>query len=171
MNLRISFACLALILVCASSLSLASKPELAVLSDVPAIEFSTSGWSYTNTSNPFLLTPDYLTNAMIGVSRLKPGQPLLKGGPIITEALTTSEVRETLAARLADKTDLKLETLSIAGHDVVHAVYVQPEKNGEEYAFILNGFVIHVLLLAKPGKYYEEGSRVAAEVVATLRLR
>lgn len=35
------------------------------LTDAPAVEFSTSGWSYANSTNPFLLTPDYLTNAMI----------------------------------------------------------------------------------------------------------
>ena len=48
-------------------------------------------------------------------------------------------------------------------------VYAQPEKNGEEYAFVLNGYVVHILLLAKPGHQYEEGSRAAAEIVRTLR--
>jgi hypothetical protein len=144
---------------------------LAVLTDAPAVEFSTSGWSYTNTSNPFLLTPDYLTNAMIGVSRLKPGHPLFKNGPLITESITGAEVYKVFAAHLADKSDLRVETLQIAGRDVAHAVYRQPEKNGEEYAFVLNGYVVHVLLLAKPGHYYEEGSRVAAEIVRTFRSR
>lgn len=127
----------------------AGRPELAVLTDVPAVEFSTSGWSYTNTSNPFLLTPDYLTNAMIGVSRLKPGQPLLKNGPLITEDITSAEVRKALAAHLVDKSELRMETLQIAGREVAHAVYRQLEKNAEEYAFVLDGYVIHVLLAGK----------------------
>ena len=54
---------------CASTVPGVGQSDLAVLSDSPAIEFSTGGWSHTNTTNPFLLTPDYLTNAMIGISR------------------------------------------------------------------------------------------------------
>jgi hypothetical protein len=170
LSIRTGIAAMGMYLLACSSIGLsAGRPELAVLSDAPAVEFSTGGWSYTNTSNPFLLTPDYLTNAMIGVSRLKPGQPFLKNGPIISEALTPEEMSKALAARLAGKNDLHVETLTIAGRDVAHASYTEPERNGDEYAFPFNGYVIHISLHAKRGRYYEEGTRVAAEILRTLR--
>jgi len=171
-NFKASIAFLALFFFgCASPAQNNVNTGVAVLSDSPAIEFKTGGWSYTNTTNPFLLTPDYLTNAMIGVSRLKPGEPLLKGGPIISTSLTTAEISPLLADRLSSKTDLTLETLTLGGREVVHAIYKDNEKMGQEYAFVLNGFVVHVLLIAKSGSYYEAGSGVVVKIVESIKAR
>ena len=73
-NIRIRIAIVAMCLFFAtrSYRSLAGR-ELAVLSDVPAIEFLRAGGDTRTPKNPFLPTPDYLTNAChaIGVSRLE----------------------------------------------------------------------------------------------------
>jgi len=156
-------------LLCGSAVLAGGRHETTVLSDPPAVEFANIGWSYTNITNPYLLTPDYMTNAMIGVSRLKPGQPFLKDGPIISDTLTPEEMSKALSTRLSGKEDLKVEIIDVAGRRVAHAAYTQPDKIGEEYAFALNGYVVHVLLQAKPGRYYEDGTRAALEIVRTLR--
>ena len=143
---------------------------VAVLSDDPPIEFSTSGWQHTNTTNPFLLTPDSLTNAMIGVSKLRSGD-FYRGndGPRVPDALDTSSIRSMLREELRDKTDLNLSTGSLGGRDVVKALYADGDKLGLEYAFELEGYLISVLLRAKPGAYFDRGTKAANRIVETMR--
>jgi hypothetical protein len=45
------------------------KGNVATLSDDPGIRLETSSWKHSNSSNPFLVMPDQLTNAMVGVTR------------------------------------------------------------------------------------------------------
>lgn len=143
---------------------------VAVLSDEPPIEFSTSGWQHTDTTNPFLLTPDSLTNAMIGVSRLRSGD-FYRGndGPRVPDALDTSSIRSLLREKLRDRTDLKLSTRSLRDQEVAKALYSDGDKLGLEYAFELEGYLISVLLRAKPGAYFDGGTKAANRIVETMR--
>lgn len=172
LSMRVVVAGLAILLfACTSPAPQITQSNVAVLPDRPAVEFSTGGWSYSNTLNPFLLTPDYLTNAMIAVSRLQPGEPLLNGGPIISAPITIDSVRDAVATRTRNKETLTLRTEEIAGRMVVHATYSDGEERREEYAFPLNGYLVHVLLVAKAGNYYKTGSKIAREVVVTFKVR
>lgn len=142
---------------------------VARLEDAPAIQFETSDWDYTNTTNPFLLTPDTLTNAMLGISRLKPGEPLLSDGPAIPADLSPKTISATLAKRLRGKSGLAIKTERIGEREVVAATYTVGGRKGMEYAFEMKGYLVHVLLLAKRGPYFEAGARAARKVVATLK--
>ncbi len=154
---------------CANTPQLVNDHNVATLTDSPAIQFDTSGWSYTNTTNPFLLTPDYLTNAMLGVSRLKPGETLLNNGPTIPSKLYTETIAELLKQKLAGKENLSLSLRPINGKSVVVATYESDSKKGIEYAFPLAGQLIHVLLLASPGAYYQQGKVVSEKLVGSIR--
>lgn len=142
---------------------------MAKLNDTPAIQFATSGWDYANITNPFLLTPDVLTNAMVGVSRLKPGEPFLQNGPPIPTRLTPKTIKAVLAKRLKGKSGLKIKTEKIGGREVAVATYTDGDKKGEEYAFAMHGYLVHVLLLANHGSYFKQGEHVARKVVETIK--
>lgn len=154
---------------CAVAPQLVDDHNVATLTDSPAIQFNTSGWSYTNTTNPFLLTPDYLTNAMLGVSRLKPGETLLNNGPVIPSDLNTESISQLLQQKLSGKENLSVSVRSINEKSVIVATYESDNKNGIEYAFPLNGQLIHVLLLASPGTYYQQGKVVSEKLVGSIR--
>ncbi|NIR28506.1 MAG: hypothetical protein GWN84_04115 [Gammaproteobacteria bacterium] len=155
-----------------SSLSFGAGPQVdqgvVELADEPAVRFRTSGWDHSNTTNPFLLTPDRLTNAMVAVSRLASGQPFLDGGPVIPEALDAKTVRAVLAARLEGKEDLRISTESIGDREIARAAYRDGGRRCVEYAFEMRGYLIHVLLLARPGAYFAAGTVVARKVIETI---
>ena len=145
-----------------------SETNIVTLSDEPKISFSSSGWSYTDTTNPFLLTPDYLTNAMIGVSRFKVGDELLNNGPKVPATLSAESIQQLMKKRLADKAELSMSHKIVGRHTAIVATYIDGEKQGVEYAFELKGYLIHVLLLAKQGKYFEHGKMVAHKLVESM---
>lgn len=142
---------------------------VAKLSDAPAIQFETSYWDYSNTNNPFLLTPDTLTNAFIGLSRLKPGEPWLNNAARVPVRLDTVTIKAALAKRLGNKTGLRIKAEMIGKREVVVAQYDEGDKRGAEYAFGLRGYLVHVLLIAKRGSYFDSGERVARKLVETIR--
>lgn len=142
---------------------------VARLTDAPAIQFEMPEWDYANTSNPVLLTPDTFTNAMLGISRLKPGEPFMSDGPTIPADLNPKTIRALLAERLRDTSGVKIKTERIGNRDVVVATYTAGDQKGMEYAFEINGYLIRVLLLAKPGHYFDAGTRAARKVVSTLK--
>jgi hypothetical protein len=143
--------------------------NVATLLDDPGIKFETSGWKHSNSSNPFLLTPDQLTNAMVGVTRLAPGQPFLTNGPVIPKTLDAATVQVLLAERLRGKAKLSVSTESIGGRQVAVARYADPNTRRVEYAFALKDHVVHVMLIAKEGRYFDSGNQVARRVVQTLK--
>jgi len=143
--------------------------NLATLSDAPGIKFETSGWKHSNSSNPFLLTPDELTNAMVGVSRLRPGTPFLTNGPVIPKSLDAATVQVLLSERLRGKSNLSVSTETIGGRQVAVARYSDPYSRRIEYAFALKQHLVHVMLIAKEGRYFDSGNQVARKVVQTLK--
>jgi hypothetical protein len=143
--------------------------NVATLADAPGIKFETSGWKHSNSSNPFLLTPDELTNAMVGVSRLRPGQAFLTNGPVIPKTLDAPTVQVLLAERLRGKSNLSVSTETIGGRQVAVAKYSDPYTRRVEYAFPLKEHLVHVMLIAKEGRYFDSGNQVARKVVQTLK--
>lgn len=91
------------------------------LSDAPSAVFNTSGWSNTNSSNPVILTPDLLTNAMIGVSRLAKGQPLLRSQVTVPESLDVESIRKAVNERLRGKANLSINVIEILSLDGRHS--------------------------------------------------
>jgi len=144
------------------------RGNVATLTDSPSIRFETSGWSHSNTTNPFLLTPDKLTNAMVGVTRLRPGQPFLTDGPVIPKSLDAATVQVLLAERLRSK-HATVSTETIGGRAVAVAKYADAYTRRVEYAFPLKDHVVHVILIAKEGRYFDSGNAVARKVVQTLK--
>lgn len=138
------------------------------LSGQPAITFHTSGWSYTNTENPFILTPDYLTNAMVGVSRLQPGQPILRNGSPVPEQINESTIRRVFEQKLGFESALVIDTQIIGPRAVVVASYSDEEKYRQEYGFELGGVLLHVVVVANHGHYASEAERVARTVIETM---
>ena len=143
--------------------------NVATLTDAPGIRFETSGWSHSNSSNPFLLTPDQLTNAMVGVTRLGPGQPFLTNGPVIPKSLDAATVQVLLTERLRGKPNVTVSTETIGGRQVAVAKYADAYTRRVEYAFPLKEHVVHVMLIAKEGRYFDSGNQVARKVVQTLK--
>jgi hypothetical protein len=145
--------------------------QVVHLEDSPAVEFSTSGWAYTNSANPFLLTPDDLTNAMVGVSRLRKGQSFLKDGPVVPEQLDLAAIEKVLSERLKGKEDLEITSGSMDKREMVFARYKQGERRALEIAFALKEHLVHVLVLAKEGRYHERAERVAINVAKTMKAK
>jgi hypothetical protein len=145
------------------------KGNVAFLRDDPGIRFETSGWKHSNSSNPFLLTPDQLTNAMVGVTRLPPGRPFLTNGPVIPKSLDAATVQVLLAERLRGKPNVKVSTETIGGRQVAVAKYADAYTRRVEYAFALKEHVVHVMLIAKAGRYFDSGNQVARRLVQTLK--
>lgn len=141
------------------------------LNDVPAVEFSTSGYSYTNTTNPFILTPDTLTNAMIGVSRLKVGEAFLRSETKVPTSLDTNSIRRALTERLKDKDNLNVVTKVINNRNIVIANYNDKNKLSIELAFKLKGHLVHILLKAKKGQYFNHATYVATNIVKTIKAK
>ena len=146
-----------------------SNDGIVTLTDSPAIQFSASNWGYTNISNPFFLTPDYLTNAMVSISRLQPGEALLHEGPIIPDNVNTETLLKLQAKRLVGKNNLEIIQATMSGHSIALATYSDPEKKHLEYSFVLNGTVIYILVVAKEGDYYNSSKLVAENVIKTMR--
>jgi hypothetical protein len=145
------------------------KGNVATLTDDPGVRFETSGWKHANSSNPFLLTPDQLTNAMVGVTRLRPGQPFLTNGPVIPKSLDAATVQVLLAERLRGKPNVSVSSETIGGRQVAVAKYADAYTRRVEYAFPLKEHLVHVILIAKEGKYFDSGNQVARKVVQTLK--
>jgi hypothetical protein len=143
--------------------------NVATLNDAPSIRFETSGWKNSSSSNPFLLTPDQLTNAMVGVSRLRPGQAFLTNGPVIPKSLDAATVQVLLAERLRGKPNVSVSTETIGGRQVAVAKYADAYTRRVEYAFPLKDHLVHVMLIAKDGRYFDSGNQVARKVVQTLK--
>ncbi len=158
-----------LLAICAHAAEPTVTNGVARLTDAPAIQFEMPEWDYANTSNPVLLTPDLFTNAMLGISRLKPGEPFMNDGPTIPADLNPKTIHALLAKRLRDTPGVKIKTERIGDREVVVATYMAGDQKGMEYAFEMNGYLIRVLLLAKPGHYFEAGARAALKVVSTLK--
>lgn len=168
------FAFLLALSGCVTNPSIPAPPrvdsnQIVHLNDSPAVEFSTSGWSYTNTTNPFLLTPDYLTNAMLGVSRLRKGEALPNNGPLVPNEMNSDSIKSVLSERLKDKSNLRIETKVINNREVVVASYSQNNKQGFELAFQLKENLVHILLLANEGQYYNQGEKVAYNIAKTIK--
>jgi hypothetical protein len=155
--------------VTAAAQELRVKGNVATLADEPGIRFETSGWSHSNSSNPFLLTPDRLTNAMVGVTRLGPGQPFLTNGPVIPKSLDAATVQVLLTERLRSKPNVTVSTETIGGRQVAVAKYADAYTRRVEYAFALKEHVVHVMLIAKEGRYFDSGNQVARKLVQTLK--
>lgn len=156
---------------CVSNFSRADNSGMAYLSDGPIpIEFSTSGWSYTNTTNPFLLTPDYLTNAMVGVSRLKPGESI-PNGPVISGDLSVSSLMTLLKEKASKYDNASILQKSTNGKAVAISKYKNDSRHVIEYAFELNGVLIHILLSAKDMNYFQKGQVVAYNIINTIKVR
>ena len=153
---------------CASTEPRVSERGFATLHDEPRITFHTSGWSYTNTTNPFLLTPDYLTNAMEGISRFKVGDSLLQNGPVVSEPINKEAIRELLNERKKSEDDLVITDKQIGSHDVVVAEYSDEEKIRKEYALELNGFLLHILVVANHGNYSSSAEAVVQRIIETV---
>jgi hypothetical protein len=143
--------------------------NVATLMDEPGIKFETSGWKHSSSSNPFLLTPDQLTNAMVGVTRLGPGQPFLTNGPVIPKTIDAATVQVLLAERLRGKSKVTVSSETIGGRQVAVAKYADAYTRRVEYAFPLKDHVVHVMLIAKEGRYFDSGNQVARKVVQTLK--
>jgi len=139
--------------------------QVVTISDAPAVAFHKADWSYANTTNPFLLTPDSLTNAMIGVSRIEKGRPLLRGPSIVPATLDVASIRAALLDRLTGRPNLSIYVETIGEREVVVASYGDASRASLEYAFEYNGYLAHVLLSAKPGSYFDRGKVVATGVV------
>lgn len=142
------------------------------LTDAPTVSFTVGDWQASNTSNPLLLTPDLLTNALLAVSRLQPGQSLLADGPDIPARLDTDTLKGLMSERVAAKGATSIRTHQMGRYQVVMADY-QKSADGvlrqyREYAFILNGMVVHLLLVATPGRYYESGVHEAETLIQSL---
>lgn len=142
------------------------------LTDAPKVSFAVGGWQAGDTSNPLLLTPDLITNAMLAVSRLKPGEALLADGPDIPAGLDTDTLKSLMSERVASKGATSIRIHPMGRYAVVVADY-QKSADGvlhqyREYAFVLNGGVVHLLLVAKPGPYYASGNKVAEKVIESL---
>jgi hypothetical protein len=152
-----------LTIACAQLPSVTS--EVAVLSDSPAATFNISGWSYTNTTNPFLLTPDSLTNAMVGVSRLPKGSRILRSSVVVPASLDISSIQVAMAERLRDKSQPTITTEKIGDRQVVVARYTDRNAEVVEYAFEFANHMVLVLLRAKSGPYFRDGAMVARKVV------
>jgi hypothetical protein len=110
------------------------EKQVVHLEDSPAVEFSTSGWAYANRTNPFLLTPDDFTNAMVGVSRLKKGESFPKDGPVVPEELDLAAIEKVLSERLKGKEDLEITSGSIDKREMIFARYKQGERRALEIA-------------------------------------
>lgn len=162
------FATLILIGGCTSTPMTVDTNNIANLTDEPAIRFNTSGWSYTNTTNPFLLTPDLLTNSLLAVSRLKPGQHFPNDGPAVPNKLNQNAITALLKNKLASKENLVVSIDTINEKSVVVATYSEDGKKVTEYATELNGDLIHVLFMAIPGQYYQQGIIVANRLVGSI---
>lgn len=146
--------------------------DTITLTDAPKVSFAVSGWQAGNSSNPLLLTPDLMTNALLAVSRLQPGDNLLADGPFIPAPLDMETLERMMSERAASKGAFSTRTHQMGRYQVVVADY-QKAMDGvmhqyREYAFVLNGGVVHLLLVAKPGRYYESGTKVAEQVIESL---
>ena len=170
MKLKLIYVIATLLLITRIASAQTVDGNIATLADAPAIQFDTSGWSYSNTTNPFLLTPDYMTNAMLGISRFKPKDFLLNGGPPIPASLDFEIISELLRKRLSQKEDLEIFNKIIGENQVVVAMYSSENQKGIEYAFHVDNRLIHILLLAKKGSYYKQGKIVAEKLVSSLKL-
>ena len=138
------------------------------LSEQPAITFQTSGWSYTSTENPFILTADYLTNAMVGFSRLQSGEPVLRGGPPVPEELNENTIKRIFEEKLGSESSLEIRTQHIGSRSVVVASYGDEEKSRQEYGFELGGALLHVIVVANHGQYAREAEQVARTAIETM---
>ena len=142
--------------------------DVVYLSDEPQVSFYTSGWSYANSENPFLLTPDYLTNALVGFSRIAPGSEFLDGGPLIPEVLTEESVQQMLRERLASKEGLEIAVETLGHYNLVSAQYKREEGYAAEYAFPFRSHLFHVLVLAKDADYFSAAQKVARTAIESV---
>lgn len=161
--------CFYLLTGCETTPMLVDEHNIATLTDTPAIQFRTSGWAYTNTTNPMLLTPNSLTNAMVGVSRFKPNEALPNNGPMVPNQLNPHSIAQLLQKKLADTENLAISTTTFNNRTIVTATYMLGGRNGVEYAFAMDGYLVHVILLATPGYYYELSKAVAEDLVNSIR--
>lgn len=174
MNLCRSFILLGIISLlviasgCANTAPTVDDRGYVALSGQPGIAFQTSGWSYTNTENPFILTPDYLTNAMVGFSRLQAGQAVLQGGPPVPEQINETTIRRVFEEKLGSRGDLEIQTQNIGSRTVVIAWYEDEEKYRQEYGFELGGVLLHVLVVANHGEYANGAEQVARTAIETM---
>ena len=143
--------------------------DIAYLKDLPAVKFSTYGYSFTDTPNPFILTADYLNNSMIMVSRLKVGEIILKGDTKVPQDLSLIAIKKAIEKRLKNEDELRLFIKKMNGYDVVVANYRKKERIGVELAFEFKGYLLHILLLAKEGNYFNHATHVVSNIVNTLQ--
>ena len=106
---------------------------------------------------------------MLAVTRLKPNETFPNSGPVIPNQLSPNVITELLQKKLLDKENLAVSSATINGRSVIVATYGTSNKNGIEYAFALNGYLIHVLLLANPGNYYRQGKAVSEKLVGSIK--
>ncbi|MEA5446723.1 hypothetical protein VCB98_12925 [Gammaproteobacteria bacterium AB-CW1] len=161
-------ALIVLIAGCSSTAPTVDDRGYVALSGQPSITFQTSGWSYTNTENPFILTPDYLTNAMVGFSRLEPGQPILRGGPPVPDQINDNTIKQAFEHKLENQNNLGIETKNIGSYSVVIASYEDEEKYRQEYGFELGGVLLHVIVVANHGQYARDAEQVARTAIESM---
>ena len=167
-KLGFAAALLMLVAACATTDPMVDARGYVALSGQPAITFQTSGWSYTNTQNPFILTPDYLTNAMVGFSRLEPGQPVLRDGPPVPEEINETSIKQLFEEKLGSENSLRIEAQNIGPRPVVVASYQDEEKYRQEYGFELGGVLLHVVVVANHGQYAEKAEQVARTAIEAM---
>jgi|GEM_PF-2876141 len=174
MNRRRSFKLVGITLLlvivsgCASTAPMVDGRGYVALSGQPSITFQTSGWNFTNTENPFILTPDYLTNAMVGFSRLQAGQPVLRGGPPVPDQINENTIKRVFEEKLGSESSLEMHTRDIGSRTVVVASYEDEEKYRQEYGFELGGVLLHVIVVANHGQYAREAEQVARTAIETM---
>jgi hypothetical protein len=108
---------------------------------------------------------------MIGVSRLKPGSPLLNSAPVVSvpDSLNMDNISSMLRKRLNKMEKLEIVTETIAGREVVGAKYTDEDKGCIEYAFPFKRHLVHILLRANKGRYFSSGDLVARQIVETIK--
>jgi hypothetical protein len=140
----------------------------ATLRDEPAIRFSTSGWSHSDTVDPFLLTPNYLTNAMVGVSRFNPGDPAAQGGLSVPSALNAQNIQSLLNQLVGDEDGFNARSVTLHGREVVIADYPNEQRAQREYAFEFDGSLIRIVIVAQHGDYFDAATTVAENIIQTI---
>ncbi|MDQ2076774.1 hypothetical protein [Marinimicrobium sp. ABcell2] len=138
------------------------------LRDDPAVRFATSGWNHSDTSDPFILTPNYLTNALVGVTRFESGEMITQNGPRVPATLNAQSIRGLLDQLVGDEENFSSRSATVHGREVVIADYPNEQRSRREYAFEFEGNLIRLIIVAQHGDYFEAATAVAENIVGTI---
>lgn len=157
--------------------SLQFNGRFLIVSDPPAYEIRNYDWDFTNTSNPVILTKNYLNESLIGILRVAPSQTLPFGKTPVRVNMTEEEIGalmlENLHARGINQITQDNDVV-IGGMKAVHFEYQYEESGkpyrGVGYGFQKEGSLFDIVFLAQTIQDYPSLRRDFDKIIASFKL-